>query len=173
MGCVLGKGAGGGRAEGGEAPGTPPAREGRSDRHVAFSRRSQSSLSKTEVGADAADVVAAMDEASSAAPGGEKPRRRRAPRSTGNVPGHVKGEQVAAGWPAWLSAVAGEAIKGWTPRRADTFEKLDKVRDRGFDAFLLSGYKWKACVFSRFINVEGILDSKVQSSEPNLDAYRK
>ncbi|CAO2832707.1 unnamed protein product [Amaranthus hypochondriacus] len=39
----------------------------------------------------------------------------------------VHGEQVAAGWPSWLSAVAGEAINGWIPRRADTFEKIDKI----------------------------------------------
>ncbi|KAL9259460.1 putative serine/threonine-protein kinase [Drosera capensis] len=44
-----------------------------------------------------------------------------------NPPRNVYGEQVAAGWPAWLSAVAGEAISGWVPRRADTFEKIDKV----------------------------------------------
>ena len=44
-----------------------------------------------------------------------------------NIPKHHEGEQVAAGWPAWLSAVAGEAIRGWIPRRADSFEKLDKV----------------------------------------------
>ncbi|KAF9607340.1 hypothetical protein IFM89_033928 [Coptis chinensis] len=31
------------------------------------------------------------------------------------------------GWPPWLSAVAGEAIQGWIPRRADTFEKLSKI----------------------------------------------
>uniref|UniRef100_A0A5B7A1K1 Protein kinase domain-containing protein n=1 Tax=Davidia involucrata TaxID=16924 RepID=A0A5B7A1K1_DAVIN len=31
------------------------------------------------------------------------------------------------GWPSWLSAVAGDAIKDWTPRRANTFEKLDKI----------------------------------------------
>lgn len=31
------------------------------------------------------------------------------------------------GWPSWLMAVAGEAIQGWTPRRANTFEKLAKV----------------------------------------------
>lgn len=31
------------------------------------------------------------------------------------------------GWPSWLVAVAGEAIKDWTPRRANTFEKLDKI----------------------------------------------
>ena len=31
------------------------------------------------------------------------------------------------GWPAWLMAVAGEAIGDWAPRRANTFEKLAKV----------------------------------------------
>lgn len=55
-----------------------------------------------------------------------RPRPRPNPRLS-NPPKHVYGEQVAAGWPSWLSAVAGEAINGWTPRRADTFEKLDKV----------------------------------------------
>lgn len=37
------------------------------------------------------------------------------------------GEQVAAGWPPWLSDVLGEALDGWLPRRADSFEKIDKV----------------------------------------------
>lgn len=55
-----------------------------------------------------------------------KPEQDPDPR-LGNPPKHVHGEQVAAGWPSWLSAVAGEAINGWTPRRADTFEKLDKI----------------------------------------------
>ncbi|MED6143546.1 hypothetical protein PIB30_007159 [Stylosanthes scabra] len=45
----------------------------------------------------------------------------------GTVPKAMEGEQVAAGWPSWLAAVAGEAIKGWLPRRADSFEKLDKI----------------------------------------------
>ncbi|CAF2041443.1 unnamed protein product [Brassica napus] len=36
-------------------------------------------------------------------------------------------EQVAAGWPAWLVSVAGEALVDWTPRRASTFEKLEKI----------------------------------------------
>lgn len=31
------------------------------------------------------------------------------------------------GWPSWLVAVAGDAIKDWTPRRADTFQKIEKV----------------------------------------------
>lgn len=38
-----------------------------------------------------------------------------------------RGAQVLAGWPSWLTAVAGEAISGWIPRRADSFEKLDKA----------------------------------------------
>lgn len=37
------------------------------------------------------------------------------------------GEHVDADWPVWLSLVAAEAIKGWVPRRADSFEKLDQV----------------------------------------------
>ncbi|KAK1567985.1 hypothetical protein Q3G72_019000 [Acer saccharum] len=43
------------------------------------------------------------------------------------LPKGLEGEQVAAGWPSWLAAVAGEAIKGWIPRRANTFEKLNKI----------------------------------------------
>lgn len=43
------------------------------------------------------------------------------------IPKATEGEQVTAGWPTWLAAVAGEAIKGWLPRRADTFEKLEKI----------------------------------------------
>ncbi|XAR56282.1 Cyclin-dependent kinase [Bertholletia excelsa] len=44
-----------------------------------------------------------------------------------SISGGVDGEQVAAGWPSWLTAVAGEAIKGWVPRKADSFEKMDKI----------------------------------------------
>jgi len=40
---------------------------------------------------------------------------------------YVQAEQTAAGWPTWLSAVAGEAIDGWLPLRADSFEKLEKI----------------------------------------------
>ncbi|RZS17748.1 hypothetical protein BHM03_00049931 [Ensete ventricosum] len=54
-------------------------------------------------------------------------RRQRPDPRPSSPPGHVHGELVAAGWPSWLSNVAGEAIKGWTPRRADTFEKIDKA----------------------------------------------
>ncbi|CAL0309034.1 unnamed protein product [Lupinus luteus] len=66
--------------------------------------------------------------------GGEEKRTRSSRRRSSkpnprlsNPPGHVHGEQVAAGWPSWLSKVAGEAINGLIPRRADSFEKLDKI----------------------------------------------
>lgn len=57
---------------------------------------------------------------------GERKRPKPNPRLS-NPPKHLHGEQVAAGWPSWLSKVAGEAINGWTPRRADAFEKIDKI----------------------------------------------
>ncbi|WCJ35899.1 Protein kinase superfamily protein [Euphorbia peplus] len=44
-----------------------------------------------------------------------------------NLHKYIEGEQVAAGWPAWLSGVASEAIQGWIPLKADAFEKLDKI----------------------------------------------
>ncbi|KAL4297571.1 hypothetical protein GQ457_12G006010 [Hibiscus cannabinus] len=45
----------------------------------------------------------------------------------GNLPKYIEGEHVAAGWPAWLSAVAGEAINGWVPLKADSYQKLEKI----------------------------------------------
>ncbi|KAJ1421428.1 Serine/threonine-protein kinase, active site [Sesbania bispinosa] len=39
----------------------------------------------------------------------------------------VEAEQNAAGWPSWLTSVAGEAIHGWVPLKTDSFEKLDKI----------------------------------------------
>lgn len=44
-----------------------------------------------------------------------------------SVPNGERGAQIVAGWPSWLTAVAGEAISGWVPRKAESFEKLDKV----------------------------------------------
>lgn len=48
----------------------------------------------------------------------------------GNLRRHIEGEQVAAGWPAWLTAVAGEAIQGWLPLKAESFQKMNKVMNR-------------------------------------------
>ncbi|RDX64067.1 putative serine/threonine-protein kinase, partial [Mucuna pruriens] len=60
-------------------------------------------------------------------PKGERRRSSKPNPRLSNPPNHVHGEQVAAGWPPWLSKVAGEAISGLIPRRADTFEKLNKI----------------------------------------------
>ncbi|KAI4984177.1 probable serine/threonine-protein kinase At1g54610 [Hordeum vulgare subsp. vulgare] len=43
------------------------------------------------------------------------------------VPQGFSGEHVIAGWPSWLTSVAREVVHGWLPRRADTFERLDKI----------------------------------------------
>ncbi|KAF5479419.1 hypothetical protein F2P56_000239 [Juglans regia] len=65
--------------------------------------------------------------------------QRRATTDMGSSGGHlemsrivsmshgVRGEKVTAGWPSWLTSVAGDAIKGLVPRRAESFEKLDKI----------------------------------------------
>ncbi|KAK6123179.1 hypothetical protein DH2020_043081 [Rehmannia glutinosa] len=45
----------------------------------------------------------------------------------GNLSKYVEGEQVAAGWPAWLSAVAGEAIQGWIGQ--GTYSTVFRARD--------------------------------------------
>jgi hypothetical protein len=45
----------------------------------------------------------------------------------GNVRRCMEGEQAAAGWPSWLSAVAAEAVHGWVPLRAESFERLEKI----------------------------------------------
>ena len=37
-------------------------------------------------------------------------------------------EHSNTGWPDWLVNVAPEAVQGWAPRRADSFERLSKVR---------------------------------------------
>lgn len=47
--------------------------------------------------------------------------------SSNKMTSGAKGEQADAGWPPWLTSVAGEAIKGWLPRSADSYEKLKKV----------------------------------------------
>ncbi|CAN8269773.1 unnamed protein product [Cochlearia groenlandica] len=41
--------------------------------------------------------------------------------------GNVEAEQVAAGWPSWLSSAAPEAVHGWVPLRAEDFEKREKI----------------------------------------------
>lgn len=66
----------------------------------------------------------------------ERKRSKPDPRRS-NPPKNLLGEQVAAGWPPWLSEVCGEALNGWLPRKADSFEKIDKVREKSVFVFVL------------------------------------
>lgn len=127
MGCVFGREI--------SSPGPPSSAEvvvverEKRDLAVPSGRREKVRVAKAEEGGGSEVVQnGGGDEkdGSSTRPKGERRRSRPNPR-LGNPPKHVHGEQVAAGWPSWLSAVAGEAINGWTPRRADTFEKIDKA----------------------------------------------
>ncbi|XP_057792438.1 probable serine/threonine-protein kinase At1g54610 [Salvia miltiorrhiza] len=72
--------------------------------------------------------------------------------SLGSLPRAVEGEQVAAGWPSWLVAVAGEAIRGWTPRKADTFEKLDKIGQGTYS----SVYKGRDLLTNKYVALKKV-----------------
>lgn len=136
MGCVQAKEA--------SAPPTPASLDLRRSRRpekerpaatapLASGRKSRASLLRVDTSAEAPDAVARKEEEQvERSAGGRQPRRRRSrpdPRLS-NPQGHLRGEQVAAGWPSWLAQAAGEALQGWMPRRADSFEKIDKARTR-------------------------------------------
>lgn len=114
MGCVFGR----------EASAKPPPAEEKEVGEVRVSKKAEVSGGG---GGVVTEEVRNGEEERSSRPKGERRRSSRPNPRLSNPPKHLQGEQVAAGWPSWLSAVAGEAINGWTPRRADTFEKLDKV----------------------------------------------
>ncbi|KAK6265456.1 hypothetical protein QUC31_016293 [Theobroma cacao] len=128
MGCVFGR----------EASGRPVGREARKKEEVGrvariseevVTRKAEKEEEVVRNGSSNRKVEEAKAEEESAAAAKARAKRRSSrpnPRLS-NPPKHVHGEQVAAGWPSWLSNVASEAISGWTPRRADTFEKLDKI----------------------------------------------
>ncbi|KAL3626266.1 hypothetical protein CASFOL_029815 [Castilleja foliolosa] len=54
------------------------------------------------------------------------------------------------GWPSWLNDVAGQAIKDWKHRRANTFEKLDKLFIFGFIGDLLGGANFNPTATAAF-----------------------
>ncbi|CAL0301216.1 unnamed protein product [Lupinus luteus] len=117
MGCVLGK--------------DSSAAEVAAEREWERSRRRREEEKREEVKEVKDEVIEGEIENGG---GGEEKRGRSSRRRSSkpnprlsNPSGHVHGEQVAAGWPSWLSKVAGEAINGLVPRRADSFEKLDKI----------------------------------------------
>ncbi|XP_078159732.1 protein kinase superfamily protein [Carex rostrata] len=113
MGCVQGRAAGA----------SPSPRASRVAR--AEAGPTNADVVKKEKGAGAEAVV--REEAPPQQPKKERKRQGKADPRHGSFSNRTRGEQVAAGWPPWLAAVAGEAINGWTPRRADSFEKIDKI----------------------------------------------
>ncbi|XP_076891545.1 putative serine/threonine-protein kinase At1g54610 [Bidens hawaiensis] len=126
MGCVFGKEISASR---------PPSSELAADK-----RRERTNDSNVESGRRERGVTAGLDAGNNGwhnagngvgdkgeKDGSLRQRRRKPNPRHGNPTKNIHGEQVAAGWPAWLSAVAGEAINGWIPRRADTFEKINKI----------------------------------------------
>ncbi|XP_078433358.1 putative serine/threonine-protein kinase At1g54610 isoform X2 [Wolffia australiana] len=74
------------------------------------------------------------------------------------VPNGVEGELVAAGWPNWLVSVAGEAVRGWVPRKAESFEKLDKIGQGTYSTVFrardLETGKMVALKKVRFVNMD-------------------
>ncbi|KAK4477918.1 hypothetical protein RD792_017195 [Penstemon davidsonii] len=142
MGCVFGKEVSSSGPPSGDdvVVGNGRGKGGERDLSVPSGRREKVVVSKSEEegggggggggGGDAQNVSNQKEEErkdeNSRRHRGEKRRSKPNPRLS-NPPKNIHGEQVAAGWPSWLSAVAGEAINGWTPRRADSFEKIDKA----------------------------------------------
>ncbi|XP_027341242.1 probable serine/threonine-protein kinase At1g54610 isoform X2 [Abrus precatorius] len=80
------------------------------------------------------DNTATADEGNNAARVRQKQKTPHAGEPSGVIPAPERRiprlERFTAtpqGWPPWLLAVAGDAIRDWTPRRANTFEKLAKI----------------------------------------------
>lgn len=122
MGCVLGREV---------SSGIVTESKGRDSRDVETSKRDDSVAAKVEGEGKAEEVRTEETQKKEKVEDDQQSReqRRRSKPSTklGNLPKHIRGEQVAAGWPSWLSDICGEALNGWIPRRANTFEKIDKI----------------------------------------------
>ncbi|XP_074305038.1 putative serine/threonine-protein kinase At1g54610, partial [Silene latifolia] len=68
------------------------------------------------------------------------------------IPKLREGEQVAAGWPSWLASAAGEAITGWIPRRADSFERLHKIGEGTYS----SVYKARDLIHGKIVALKRV-----------------
>ncbi|CAN8246701.1 unnamed protein product [Cochlearia groenlandica] len=78
--------------------------------------------------------------------------------TTSTVPHSPEAELIAAGWPSWLTSVAGEAIKGLVPRAAESFEKFDKIGQGTYSSVYrardLETGKMVAMKKVRFVNMD-------------------
>lgn len=127
MGCVLGRGSSPDIASESKKEETNPRVES-SKKEVSAANVETSSNSKLE-------EVKESEAEKEKVEGDHKSResRRRSRKNPNpkplNVPKQSRAEQLAAGWPPWLTEICGEALRGWVPQRANTFEKIDKVGD--------------------------------------------
>lgn len=132
MGCFFGK----------EASSAASATRSRKEKSKTSLSQSQATLTTVETGVDVPNAERGGDKHKKGKDGAggaaavlhrgsqqqQRPERNQKPDPRrGNLPKQAHGEQVAAGWPSWLSRDAGEAIRGMVPRRADSFEKIVKV----------------------------------------------
>ncbi|KAH0742839.1 hypothetical protein KY290_030832 [Solanum tuberosum] len=79
-------------------------------------------------------------------------RRKPNPRLSRGVPKGIKCELVSAGWPNWLVAAAGNALNGWLPRRADTFEFVDLIGQGAYS----NAYKARDTVLNKVVALKKV-----------------
>ncbi|CAH2044562.1 unnamed protein product [Thlaspi arvense] len=125
MGCVLGR------------PVSVPDSVSGSRHQISFRKETKEAVSVTTstriepetINSIVVPVAAAVEvkEKKNEKPKEESKRSNKADPRRSNPPKHLIGEQVAAGWPSWLSEICGEALNGWLPRKADSFEKIEKI----------------------------------------------
>ncbi|XP_010414910.1 PREDICTED: probable serine/threonine-protein kinase At1g54610 isoform X2 [Camelina sativa] len=124
MGCVFGR----------EAAATSEPKQGKSSKASGVEGESSVQVTKKSNGAVSEVEKKNEEEILPKEENGDKERKSKGDRRRSkpnprlsNPSKHWRGEQVAAGWPSWLSDACGEALNGWVPRKADTFEKIDKI----------------------------------------------
>ncbi|XP_042436183.1 probable serine/threonine-protein kinase At1g54610 isoform X1 [Zingiber officinale] len=64
-------------------------------------------------------------------------------------------------WPAWLSAAAGDALDGWPPRSADSFQKIEKIGSGTYS----NVYKARDLVTGRVVALKKVRVESVDSAE--------
>ncbi|WCJ25663.1 Protein kinase superfamily protein [Euphorbia peplus] len=147
----------------------PPPREEGSLRHPSGSLRKDEREASSRRRKD--DVV--QDRSGSGhGNGGQLKRVRR--RSSGGFSGpisfkfgfsqrNVAAEQIAAGWPSWLSSAAAEAIHGWVPLKADAFVKLEKIGQGTYSSVFRAREVATGRMFA-LKKLEGIITSRLSGS---------
>lgn len=129
MGCVLGREVSSGVVNESRGGNNPAVKTSEKDESISKLEGTKVEVQNDETGKEKVEDSQKLQ---------ERRRRSRTNPKPSNFPKHTLGEQVAAGWPSWLSDICGEALSGWIPRKANTFEKIDKVLKPYIIQFLFS-----------------------------------